>query len=87
MTGKKKEQYIKLFEYINVNIVDLKPAEMMVDCEAGLRLAIKNVFLECRLKGCFFHYGQCQQKFISKQRNLLLFIYLFAEVKNNPNVK
>lgn len=81
MTGKKKDQYIQLFQYINANIIDLKPAEMMLDFEVGLRLAIKNVFPECKLQGCFFHFGQCQQKFISKQRNL------FAEIKNNPNVK
>lgn len=81
MTGKKSEQYIKLFDYINANIINLQPAEMMLDFEAGLRLAIRKVYPECNLKGCFFHYGQCQQKFISTQRNL------FAEIKNNPAVK
>lgn len=81
MTGKKRAHYEKLLEFINENIVNLQPAQIMLDFEVGLRLAIKKVFPECELKGCFFHFGQCQQKFVAKQSRL------FAEIRNNPIVK
>lgn len=81
MTGKKRAQYEELFEFINEHILNLQPAQILLDFEVGLRLAIKKIYPECEVKGCFFHFGQSQQKFVAKQPRL------FAEIKCNPTVK
>ena len=58
MTKKSKEAYEHVFSFVKNNICNLVPTTFTTDFEKDLRNAIKKVFPETRLKGCWFHFCQ-----------------------------
>lgn len=58
MTRKTAESYKALFEYIEKEIFELKPAEFMTDYEDGMRLGIKTRWPTVIIRGCWFHYSK-----------------------------
>lgn len=56
MSRKTADAYIALFNYIQKNIIDLEPTEIISDFEGGLRKAVNTVFPRTRLRGCWFHF-------------------------------
>lgn len=56
LSGKTAQLYSEVFEYIEKNVFEMKPARFMCDFETGLRCAIKKCFPFAILNGCWFHY-------------------------------
>lgn len=59
MQSGRKEQYVQLFTYLKQVLVrGWHPLEVMADFEKGLRAAIREVYPNAVVKGCYFHYTQ-----------------------------
>lgn len=71
MKGRTKEAYISLLRYIEENVCRLRPASFMSDYEAALRNALRSIFPECEINGCYFHYCQAIKKNASQFPNFL----------------
>eukprot|EP00102_Acyrthosiphon_pisum_P017587 XP_008189050.1 PREDICTED: uncharacterized protein LOC103311248 [Acyrthosiphon pisum] len=57
--NKTRGSYTKIInELLNLE-KNLRPASVMVDFEQALLGAITDVFKDTRIRGCFFHFGQC----------------------------
>lgn len=57
--NKTRDSYTKIIkELLNLE-KNLRPASVMVDFEQVLLGAITDVFKDTRIRGCFFHFGQC----------------------------
>ncbi|CAH0562759.1 unnamed protein product [Brassicogethes aeneus] len=67
MERKNTSSYVALFRQIVNLIPNINPVNCLTDYEEGLRRAIAEVWPNCRLKGCWFHY--CQAVF-RKSRTL-----------------
>lgn len=61
MAQKEKELYITVFQKIR----ELYPAwnvfNVMCDYEAALHAAVLEVFPQCTIRGCWFHYSQVRK--------------------------
>lgn len=55
-----------MLEFIEANGFNLEPAEFITDFEDGLRKAIKTVYSNVKLNGCWFHYVRAIQGRTSK---------------------
>lgn len=62
MTRKTSTCYTALFQYIEKNIFNLQPKEIMTDFEGGMRNSIKMVYPNVILRGCWFHYCSAIRK-------------------------
>lgn len=62
MTRKTPECYLAVFEYIEQNLFEMKPAEIMTDYEDGMRLAIKRYWPNVVIRGCWFHMARAVNK-------------------------
>ncbi|XP_060874428.1 uncharacterized protein LOC132948119 [Metopolophium dirhodum] len=58
LPNKTEETYVRLFEIILNLKLELKPKTFMLDFELSTINAIKKVFPNTSLHGCFFHYSQ-----------------------------
>ena len=58
MTAKTADLYTKLFRRLKTRLPSCKPKTIMIDFEASLALALRNVFPGVRVAGCRFHYAQ-----------------------------
>jgi len=58
LPNKTEETYVRLFEIILNLKLELKPTTFMLDFEVSTINAIKKVFPNTSLHGCFFHYSQ-----------------------------
>lgn len=100
MTSKKYNIYNKIFSTIieileNENIkYSFNECFIMCDFEYNLRKSIKDNFIECNLKGCYFHYiknlwskckkiGLCKKKYIDKTKILIFSLKLITLIKSN----
>lgn len=48
----------------------LKPSKVMLDYEASLRKAVKSVWQNASLKGCYFHYTQSIRRKVNSLKKL-----------------
>ena len=64
MAKKSQATYVKLFGMIDKSIC-VKPTSINVDFEKAVFNAVKIVWPNCKIYGCFFHFSQV---------NLVLFI-------------
>lgn len=62
MTNKTIEAYQDVFKFIEAKSFELNPASIMSDYEEGMRIAIKNTWPNCDIRGCLFHYKQAIQR-------------------------
>lgn len=53
MDSKKQECYENIFDYIEKKIVHLRPKSIHTDYEAGLRAALRTVYGNAQLIGCW----------------------------------
>lgn len=58
MAKKTQASYAALFQYIERNVCQLEPKAFMTDYEAGLRKALREVYPDCDIDGCLFHFKQ-----------------------------
>lgn len=66
MTRKTQKAYEHIFQFLDANLLELKPKTFNTDFEKGLRNPIIQIFLQTRLKGCWFHYCQALRRKLSK---------------------
>lgn len=59
LTKRDKTSYTKLFEVIKTAIPNFSPTKFTLDFEKASMAAIKEVFPEAEIKGCYFHFSQC----------------------------
>lgn len=58
---KTAECYTDIFEFSNEKF-NLEPKEIITDFELGLRKAIKSVWINANLRGCWFHFCSAIRK-------------------------
>ncbi|KAG0439758.1 hypothetical protein DMUE_2210 [Dictyocoela muelleri] len=80
MKNKSKMTYLNVFEFIKNEINREAPHMITIDFEMAAFLALKEVFTESKIQGCFFHFSQLL--FRSVQRFNLYKAYL-----NNVNIR
>lgn len=81
MTRKTQESYWHLFQYIEDNICHLGPKSFISDYETALRNALRYVYPEADIIGCYFHYCQAIKKKSSKIANFLTLLQSDASAK------
>ncbi|KAL3683227.1 hypothetical protein R1sor_001249 [Riccia sorocarpa] len=59
LPNKQKESYIRAMRLLLEKNPRLDPETIMIDFEIAEINAFKNVFPSARLRGCYFHFGQC----------------------------
>ena len=64
LTNKRYEIYAEMFRMIS-NLGSFNPVNLHCDYEIAIHNAIKNVFPDTNIRGCFFHLCNNLQKFIS----------------------
>lgn len=78
MSGKSAALYEEVFKYIELKLFHLQPSQFMVDFEAGLRKAIRNIYgIVVQIHGCWYH-------FCAAIRRKLLKLELYQLTINNP---
>jgi transposase-like protein len=58
MTSKSSVLYTEVFKRLKERAPACNPTTIMIDFEASLALALRNVYPGVRIAGCRFHYGQ-----------------------------
>lgn len=81
MSNKKQQTYQHVFQFINANLLQLRPQTIMTDFERALRNSLAKVFPGVRLKGCWFHFCQAVRRKLSKMSDLA------KQVKTTPEAK
>lgn len=61
MSSKKSELYAAIFKYFKQRY-GIKPSKVMSDYEASLRKAIKKIWKNAEVLGCYFHFIQAIQR-------------------------
>lgn len=56
MTSKSYNCYLSVLEYIERHIFQMKPDEIITDFEGGMRKAIKSIYPNSILRGCWYHF-------------------------------
>lgn len=80
MTRKTKEAYVGLFNYIETHVCNLNPSAFMLDYEQASRQAIRQVYPESAVSGCYFHFTQAARKYANGIKTL------FALINANPEM-
>ncbi|XP_046740521.1 uncharacterized protein LOC124407954 [Diprion similis] len=57
--SKSKRMYEKVLQCLTEAEPSLYPEKIVIDFERSFITAVQNVFDECEIQGCHFHYGQC----------------------------
>lgn len=58
MTNKTTQAYEDVFKFVNERLFPMQPSISMTDYEHALRNAIKNIWPNCEIRGCEFHFKQ-----------------------------
>lgn len=66
MTKKTYRCYLSVFDYIETNIFEMKPAEFITDFEGGMRKAINECYPNAALRGCWYHFCCAVSRNINK---------------------
>lgn len=82
MTRKTQEAYTHLFQYINTEIIVLHPHSFMTDYEVVMRNALRFVWPEAQMAGCWFHFCQAVKRHGSQIGG-----FLMAARKNTDTAK
>lgn len=56
MSHKSEAAYKHVLQYLQSNVIDLKPTSVITDYECSLRNALKSVYPTVKMVGCWFHY-------------------------------
>lgn len=59
MTSKSQELYSAVFESLVTHIPQFKPLALMSDWEPAPRNALKEIYPQMKIYGCWFHFTQC----------------------------
>jgi len=80
MTRKSQDAYRAVFNKVHNLVPDFKPVSAMADYEDTSVAALREVFGEVNVSGCWFHFGQAIIKRVNK-------IGLKDAYTNEPDVK
>lgn len=53
MNSKKQKLYEKILRHIEENVIKLRPKSFHTDYEAGLRAALRTIYSNVQLRGCW----------------------------------
>ena len=81
MNKKSEEAYISLFKYLDENIFKLNAATFMTDYETAMRNALKLIYPNSKLYGCWFHFCQAVRRHLIIQKRSVLLPF----IRNNKN--
>lgn len=70
MSNRTTESYKSVFEYINENVISLGSSTIITDFERALRNAVKAVFCDVKILGCWFHHCQALRRMMASIPNL-----------------
>lgn len=59
LPNKKKETYVRMLQMILREVPDWKPETINIDFEASAVAALRDVFPDAKIQGCYFHFTQC----------------------------
>lgn len=83
LASKSLATYERLFNLIHVMWPAFNPSSVSMDFEEAAQLAIKNVYPNIEIRGCFFHLVRNMHKHLAKvhdgQQNL------YTQYKNDPD--
>lgn len=75
MDKKTENTYWHIFNYIENNIFNLAPKSFNTDYECGMQNALKRIYPNAQLVGCWFHYCQAvRRKIVQRFKNLQTYI-------------
>jgi len=80
MTSKEQKLYEKIFEKVRELLSSFEPSNFMSDFETGLQNSLQNIWPQCTINGCCFHFKSAIAKWIRKSP-------IFYEYRTNTNVK
>lgn len=69
MSHKTEKAYIHLMNYIESDIISLRPTTFMTDYEEAMRNAIRKTYPDTQLYGCWFHFCQAVKRHGSQLRS------------------
>lgn len=69
MSQKTEEAYTHLLQYIESEIISLRPTSFMTDYEEAMRNAIRKTYPGTQLYGCWFHFCQAVKRHGSQLRS------------------
>lgn len=81
LSSKSQEAYIHLMKYLKSNVLDFKPNSIITDFETSLRNALKCVYPNVKLIGCWFHYTNAIRRKASRIPKFL------RKLNRNKNAK
>lgn len=76
MESRSAISYKQVFSYIETNLLELKPGVIHSDYEAGLLKALRIVYKNSKLVGCWFHYCQAIRKRLGRNKGRNFFANL-----------
>lgn len=81
MESRCTKSYTQVFQYIEKNLLNLKPVTIHTDYEASLLKALRNVYPAAKLVGCWFHYCQAIRRRLGRNKGRNFFV----DLKKNSN--
>lgn len=80
MTNKSTDAYTDVFNYIEENVFNLRPASFMTDFESGMRAAINKCYPNAVLHGCWYHFKAAVRRRCLKEG-------LYMMIAENPSAR
>lgn len=68
MSNKSTSAYEAIFNYIEIEVFEMKPMAFMTDFEAGMRKAIKKCYPDAKLYGCWYHFCAAVRRKMTSNR-------------------
>lgn len=67
--SKSYQLYVKVFTYLK-HVMKIDPSKIMIDYEASMRKAVRVVWENASLKGCYFHFTQAIRRRVNSIKAL-----------------
>lgn len=80
LPDKKKETYVRMFRLILDSVPEWNPQQINLDFEAAAISAIREVFPEAEINGCYFHFKKCLWRKVQG-------LGLTDEYRNNEHIR
>lgn len=81
MTKRTVQAYIGALKYVHEKLIELVGQGIIIDFEQAMRTAIKTLFPELAVFGCWFHHCQALRRAVASNKKL------FHLIRNNPDAK
>ncbi len=68
MARRRKKVYVTVIQALIDEVAKLNPEQVMIDFEIAAKLAFEQIFPNCIVKGCLFHFSQSLFKKLAPSR-------------------